>query len=244
MERERERRVAADRRTGDIVRYGPNRISVNSISGLQGIYGAKGNVEKSDFYSCFTKFFKVPASVTIIDRTHHAIRRRITNPAFAMSAVKGMEGVMLDNIGGFCRELVDASGSVAVSGKDVREWSAARDVSKWISRLTFDIFGDLCFGFNWNTVKSVENRPFLEMISRGTAGLLLVSSFLSRRRSLSTSVADKTGAGRLHAGFIDTQDRPNLLPHIDQQHTEIRGYGETADRETHSVIASGWGQAR
>ncbi|MDI1489519.1 MAG: hypothetical protein OHK93_008798 [Ramalina farinacea] len=158
---------------GDIVRYGPNRISVNTTSGLQGIYGAKANVEKSDFYSTFSNFFGVPASVTIIDRAHHAIRRRITNQAFAMSAVRGMEGVMLDNIGDFCQELVNSNEAVAI-GKDVRGWSPARDVSEWISRLAFDIFGDLCFGSNWNTLKSPENRPYLEMISKGTAGLLLV----------------------------------------------------------------------
>ena len=192
MDKEREREGAQlTAYTGDIVRYGPNRISINTISGLQGIYGAKANVEKSDFYSTFSKFFGVPASVTIIDRAHHAIRRRITNQAFAMSAVRGMEGVMLDNIGEFCQELVSSNEPVVI-GKDIREWSPARDVSEWISRLAFDIFGDLCFGSNWNTLKSVENRPYLEMISKGTAGLLLVSITRSRRRSVSLFVADET----------------------------------------------------
>ena len=216
------------RYTGDVVRYGPYRISVNTISGLQSIYGAKANVEKSDFYNTFSSFFGVPASVTIIDRAHHAIKRRITNQAFAMSAVRGMEGVMMDNIGHFCRELVNGNESVA-TGKGDRERSAARDVSQWISRLAFDIFGDLCFGSNWNTLKSRQNWPSLEMISKGTAGLLLVSCTHSRRGSVSIFVADKTVTGRLHASFIDAQSRSNLFPQTDQQHTEIRRYGETTD---------------
>ena len=82
---------------------------MNTISGLQGIYDAKVNVENSDFYSTFSRFFKVLASATIIGRAYHTIRYQITTQVFAMSAVSDMEGVILDNIGEFCRQLIDGN---------------------------------------------------------------------------------------------------------------------------------------
>lgn len=157
------------------MRYGPNRISINTNTALHSIYSARANVQKAKFYNVFTALFKVPGTVTIIDKVEHGIRRRLTNQGLTMSAIKSMEGLMLENIRSFCDQLVDVKRRSADDAA-ASEWSAGRNMTKLLARVTFDIVGDLCFGRNWNVIKSERNRSFLDIIPEGTAGMLLVRS--------------------------------------------------------------------
>lgn len=155
------------------MRYGPNRISINTNTALHEIYGTRSNVQKSKFYNVFRAFFEVSGSITIIDKVQHGFRRRIMSQALTIPAIKSMERSILENVQNFCDQLV------GIQSRDVaepmsREWSAGRNMTDWLARLTFDIVGDLCFGRKWNVVKSKRNRSFLEAIPAGTAGLLLV----------------------------------------------------------------------
>ena len=82
---------------------------------------------------------------------------------------------MLENMRNFCDQL----GNSKLASELVQsEWSAGRNMTDWLARLTFDIVGDLCFGRNWNVVNSERNRSFLQIIPAGTAGLLLVTPFI------------------------------------------------------------------
>lgn len=161
------------RTPGDVVRYGPNRISINTNTALHNIYQSRSNVQKSKFYNIFSAFFAVPGTITIINKATHGFRRRIVNQALTAAAVKSMERLMLGNIRSFCNELVENKSEEDVEPLS-REWSAARNMTDWLARLTFDIVGDLCFGRNWNVVRSERNRSFLKIIPAGTAGLLIV----------------------------------------------------------------------
>ena len=55
------------------------------------------------------------------------------------------------------------------------DWTAAKDMSRWMSNLSFDITGDLTFSRNWNLIESDENRNIPEVIAQGLSGLNLVS---------------------------------------------------------------------
>lgn len=134
----------------------------------------RSNVQKAKFYNAFSSFFSVPSTITFIDKAQHGFRRRIINQALAVSALKGMERLMLDNIRKFCDQLVDTEPQDAAELPS-REWSTCKNMTDWFARLTFDIVGDLSFGRNWNVVDSERNRSFLKNIPAGTAGLLLVS---------------------------------------------------------------------
>ncbi|KAL9005812.1 MAG: hypothetical protein Q9188_001430 [Gyalolechia gomerana] len=103
------------------------------------------NVQKSGIYENFNAFCKVPGSLLIIDKVQHGFRRRITSHALTVSANKSMEDLILDNIRDWFGKLVSAEMHDTAEPAN-REWSVSRKMANWLSRLTFDIVGDLSFG--------------------------------------------------------------------------------------------------
>lgn len=150
---------------GDVVRYGPNRISINTADALHEIYGARTSVQKAKLYDVFQSFFGVASSGSIINKLQHGSRSRMVKQALTLSAVKSMEGMILDNVGQFCHNLANGTGE---------EWSNGRDMTQWIAHLTIDIIGGLLVGQCWNEVSGERKRAFLETIPAGTKGFLMV----------------------------------------------------------------------
>ncbi|KAF3762848.1 cytochrome P450 [Cryphonectria parasitica EP155] len=70
---------------GPFVRFALNRISVNTTEGLQKIYGAKDNTQKS-------------CSLTSIDHSLHLKKKRVMSSALSDSSVRAMEDIVLRNI--------------------------------------------------------------------------------------------------------------------------------------------------
>lgn len=62
---------------GDIVRYGPNQLSIDTSTGLKEIYGHKANVKKSDWYSVFPPVKGAWSVWTCIDKAIHARKRSV-----------------------------------------------------------------------------------------------------------------------------------------------------------------------
>ena len=153
--------------SGPIVRVGPNRISLNTNTALIGIYGTNANTQKSQVYSAFGHFFKVPASLTTIDKTQHAFKRRVTAQALNQRSVQGLEETILYNIRRLCNVL---SGHETAS----KEWSSPHNMTNMISYAVSDIMGDVTFSRSWNTLVSTENRHILELLPQGTSGINLV----------------------------------------------------------------------
>ena len=155
------------------MRYGPNRISINSHVALQEIYGPKGNVQKSQLYEVFRSFFKVASSGSITDKAKHGSRRRIVGQALTPSAVKSMEGFILNNVRDFCDHLAEARPN---NEAELSDWGPGRNMTDWIAQLTIDIIGGLLFGQAWNTLTAERKKAFLETIPAGTKGFLMVES--------------------------------------------------------------------
>ena len=152
---------------GKFVRFGPNRISVNSSTALQKIYSTTANTTKSQNYRTFHHLFKVPMIATIIDdRKKHSFRKRFHSQALSASSIKGLEESILRNLRKLCF-LLDRESS--------GDWTAAKDMSQWMSNLSFDTTGDLIFSRNWNLIESEENRNMPGVIAQGLGGLNLVS---------------------------------------------------------------------
>jgi len=153
---------------GDVVRFGPNRIAVNSNSALKDIYAVRANTQKSQYYSVFSHFFKVPMSMTTIDRKKHAFKRRVDSEALSANTIKSMEGLVLNNARMFCHYMVDE--------KSPGDWSDARDMTNWFGYLMFDIMGDIVFNQNWKMMSGEDNRPIIDTLAQGVSGLNLVST--------------------------------------------------------------------
>ena len=165
--------------TGNIVRYGPNRISVNTVSGLQKAHGPKANTQKSqDFYNVFRHFFGSDSTLTTIDAESHGRKRRLLSQALSGKMVKAMENHILKHVRTFC-DCVDGkpeTSDQSPSGSD--GWGQAVDISTWTSRLTFDVMGDVAFGRTFEMLKDSTNRYILDILPHGVHGLYLVSCAL------------------------------------------------------------------
>ncbi|KAL8770192.1 MAG: hypothetical protein Q9209_004034 [Squamulea sp. 1 TL-2023] len=155
------------RKYGPIVRFGPNRISINTTTALHAIYHPRANVQKSRVYASYKHFFRqTDMSMTTIDRKKHAYKRRVNVQALTPATIKSLEGQILRNIRVFCDLLVDGEG-------DEAGWSSPRDMTKRVGWLVSDIMGDITFSKNWNVQKEARWRKFVEDGPLGVAGIHL-----------------------------------------------------------------------
>ena len=139
---------------------------MNSNTALHDIYNVRANVQKSQFFTVFSHFFKEQMSMTTIDKKKHAFKRRIDAEAMTSSTLKNYEAQTLKNIRTFCRHLVDEDAP--------NEWNQARDLTKWTSYVLSDIMGDNTFSRSWTMMESKDNRGILEVLAKGVAGLHMV----------------------------------------------------------------------
>lgn len=179
ISQENDRRAYADiRKSGEVVRYGPNRISVNTVTGLQKIHGPKANTRKSpEFYNVFRHFFGSDSTLTTIDAAAHGKKRRLISQALSGKMVRAMEAHILKHVRTFCNCVGKSKLERLAQNADPvhSEWNIAVDVSTWTNRLTFDIMGDMAFGRTFGVLKDGSNRYIPEILARGVHGLYLVS---------------------------------------------------------------------
>ncbi|KAF7917859.1 uncharacterized protein EAE97_011997 [Botrytis byssoidea] len=146
---------------GPIVRIGPNRLSFNSTTALQDIYSSVSNTQKSDFYTIYHYFFKVPSVLTTIDKKIHAIKRRILVKALNPQSVQELQNLIYQNTQRFSEYLREGKdGKVSVG-----EWTHAHDISKALTYLQADIMGDVTFSRNWGMLNDEENRHMVGLMS-------------------------------------------------------------------------------
>ena len=152
---------------------------MNTAAGLQAIYGAKANTRKSSYYNVFSHVFQGNSSLTTIERSLHAQKKRVVATALADSSIKEMEELVLRNVRKFCVQLGETSQtSVDVkSGSDrVPRWSQPKNMTDWSDYLAFDIMGDICFSGGFNMLGEATNRYILRVLPEGVNGLNIVSS--------------------------------------------------------------------
>ncbi|KAL8788329.1 MAG: hypothetical protein Q9213_001726 [Squamulea squamosa] len=155
------------RKYGPIVRFGPNRISINTSTALHSIYHPRANVQKSRVYASYKHFFRqTDMSMTTIDRKKHAYKRRVNVQALTPATIKSLEEQILRNTRVFCDLLIDGE-------LDEAEWSSPKDMTQRVGWLVSDIMGDITFSKNWNVQKEARWRKFVEDGPLGVAGIHL-----------------------------------------------------------------------
>ncbi|KAF7915318.1 uncharacterized protein EAE98_011184 [Botrytis deweyae] len=146
---------------GPIVRIGPNRLSFDSTTALQDIYSSVSNTQKSDFYTIYHYFFKVPSILTTIDKKIHALKRRILVKALNPQAVQELQNLAYQNTQRFSEYLREGKDGLVSAG----EWTHAHDISKALTYLQADIMGDVTFSRNWGMLNDEENRHMVGLMS-------------------------------------------------------------------------------
>ncbi|KAF2645497.1 cytochrome P450 [Massarina eburnea CBS 473.64] len=151
---------------GPVVRYGPNRVSVNSASALPTIYGVQANTQKSKWYTVWKSFYKMDMSMSMIDKKQHAVRRRIVTRAIKSLPIKEIERKILRNFAALRIKLVD--------DESTKGWSPPRNMTTLVAYCFSDIMGETTFSKSWDLQKSEENRSIYHILPQGIAGLSLV----------------------------------------------------------------------
>ncbi|KAL6233057.1 hypothetical protein BDW75DRAFT_7344 [Aspergillus navahoensis] len=141
---------------GNIVRFGPNSISINSYAGISQIYSARANVRKADAYSVMSASRHIPSTISCIDKSRHVSKRKVLARLFTEVALRGVEDRILCHIDTFC-------GCLGVENQ--AGWGVAKDVAAWSDYLTLDIISDLCYGKAFGLLREETHRYIPNMIS-------------------------------------------------------------------------------
>lgn len=163
--------IQALRYTGPLVRYGPNRIVVNTTEGLQKIYGIKANTRKSSYYNIFKDLMGGENSQATIDQKKYLEKKRVISTSLSDRSLRSLEELALRNI----RKFVQRLGESEPSSIDSHGWSSPKNLGKWAGYLTFDIMGDVCFSNSFGMVDDPHNRYLLEVLPQGVNGVNIVS---------------------------------------------------------------------
>ena len=128
----------------------------------------QANVRKAPWYTVIEASAGGPVSLHAeIDRSVHASRRKVMEPAFTDKSIRASEELLVKNIQTFAH-------LVGGSRKDDDGWSEAFNMSQWSTYLNYDIMGDLVFGRQFQAMTSETNRFVPRLIMNSTAFIYTV----------------------------------------------------------------------
>ncbi|GAP87075.1 putative benzoate 4-monooxygenase cytochrome P450 [Rosellinia necatrix] len=161
---------------GDLVRYGPNRLVINTEAGLKGIYGHGKNVKKSKGYLRISLVPGVHPTLGTLDNKEHGKLRRILNQGLSDSHIRTMNteisrlaALFASSVG----ETRDRFNSSLAPGSD--GWSAPKNMTEWSDFFTFDVMSQLVFGTSYHLLTDAANHWIVD----GVLGQMRRISFLT-----------------------------------------------------------------
>ncbi|KAI0652507.1 high nitrogen upregulated cytochrome P450 monooxygenase 2 [Trametes meyenii] len=140
------------RRYGDIVRVGPNELSINSAAAIQPLMGTTG-LQKGPQWGSRAATQAVPPLIAISDPKEHLRRRKPWNRAFNVSSLKGFEPLVAHR----AQLLVDLLASK----------KGAVNLSKWFSWFTYDLMSDMAFGGGSEMMRNGDEGSVWPLLEEG-----------------------------------------------------------------------------
>jgi len=147
---------------GDVVRVGPNELSICNVNAVAPLMGPNG-LEKGPFWSGRIPVQPVKPLVTIVDKTEHARRRRSWTRAFSTTALKGYEGLVKER----SLQLVDS-----LASKNLKE---TQDLTQWFAYFAHDVIMDLAFGGSSEMMRDGDLEGFWDALEGGLKEALFMS---------------------------------------------------------------------
>lgn len=168
--------VRLHHRYGKFVRYGPNRLSINSATALNPIYGTHANTKKAYFYDTMQFYVEIPSTENTTDKVEHARKRRILAQALSDRMLHVYEPGLLKVLETFLRRYeLPAEGDAS---------SKVYDLGLDFTLLSFDFMGDFCFGKSFGSLEDPSKAEILHTISEGLRGLNAVRAHFIYRIAL------------------------------------------------------------
>lgn len=120
--------------------------------------------------------FPNPSTFNIVNKVHHARKRRILAQALSDNSVKAMENHVLTNVKILCDRLkaecrLANTGQLKEKGP---QWSEPQDMETLTGYLSFDVMFNICFSKDFNMLTAPDNRYVLEVLGAGVHSLTAV----------------------------------------------------------------------
>ncbi|KAI4162632.1 MAG: hypothetical protein LQ342_003678 [Letrouitia transgressa] len=147
---------------GEFVRYGPNKVIINTNTAIPEIYSRNANVQKSTAYRAFETSPTAHDLQSTVNKKAHARKRRVISQAFSESAIKSLETHIIQHVDSFVKHLAPAV--TAVKTTEEGSWSPKRDMSKLCSWVSFDLMAELVFGKAFHMLDFADNRFIIDLI--------------------------------------------------------------------------------
>jgi cytochrome P450 len=135
---------------GDLVRIGPNCISISKPDLIPSIYGIGKGYVKSDFYTVWQNIVngkRVASMVFTTDEAQHAAMKKPIAASYSLSTLKEFE------------PLLDSTTAVFLSRLDELFASTGKvcDMSAWLQWYAFDVIGELTFSKRLGFLESAKD---------------------------------------------------------------------------------------
>ncbi|KAF7310178.1 hypothetical protein MIND_00391400 [Mycena indigotica] len=129
-------------RYGDVVRIGPNEVSIATADAVKSVLGS-GGLQKGQYYDVFGDESLGTASLIGLRGDTHAARRRIWNRGMSTASLRGFESTLSSRVRGL-RDRLD----------DFAHKETPVDVSQWLMYFTADFMGDMAFGGGFELMRN------------------------------------------------------------------------------------------
>ncbi|EUC27114.1 hypothetical protein COCCADRAFT_10203 [Bipolaris zeicola 26-R-13] len=156
-------------RYGQVVRYGPNHVSIRSPEAVRKLYTVSTHTRKADSYLAFPRDPNKASLFSAIDKGVHARKRRILRYGFSDSALKDAESIVKKYVSILCKCLEfldddDGEGRSAHEKTATWAWSTPKNFSTWINRYSFDLSSHLSLSRSFSMMESSQNRNMVDII--------------------------------------------------------------------------------
>ncbi|KAF2814017.1 cytochrome P450 [Mytilinidion resinicola] len=158
---------------GDFVRYAPNRLNVNTATGIKDIYSQNKNFLKSKNYSAMVH--QALNTLTVREKKDHGRRRRVISQGLSDAVIRNFEPAMLEIINRFCDRMLQTVEEEAENSSVEKAWNPTRNMSEWCNYLAFDIMTSLIFQGKYNMLERPTYRYVVKVIETSN---IRVSSIL------------------------------------------------------------------
>ncbi|EUC26774.1 hypothetical protein COCCADRAFT_113420 [Bipolaris zeicola 26-R-13] len=164
------------RKYGNLVRYAPNRLLINTEAAFKDIYAHDKNVQKSKSYLRISLVPGVHPTLGTLDNKDHSKFRRILNQGLSSSHIRKMDPELSSTAYLFAERLGEPQDRFSPSRQDNAGdgWTASKNMAEWCDFFTFDVMSKLVFGTSYDLLTSSENHWIVD----GVSGQMRRVSFL------------------------------------------------------------------
>lgn len=138
---------------GPVVRTGPDSLSFTTSAAWKDIYGG-GHTELPKHLLGGSGLDELP-DIIAANATDHRRYRRALAPAFTTEALIRQEPLISTHVDVLLQKLTEIA----------RSPEPVADMASWYSMVSFDIFGDLCYGENFGGLELGRKSPWIQAIS-------------------------------------------------------------------------------